>query len=133
MEVRFAASLCQCTVDVGNGFGNVGRCPALYWSQQDVIAVVIICNHEIIVALAGWLWQSSSLVGVHNIPRFCGGNEAFVCAGCITRLFGEPTSMVVRRVWFDPCLGSNFCASCVLAVCIQVSHGGGFKGGWEPM
>ncbi len=56
----------------------------LHWDGHDEVAVVIIENHDVVVARAGCSKESASLVGV-DLSRFFDGRVAEVSAAGIAR------------------------------------------------
>ena len=121
VEVRLAPSLCQRVVYVGNGRRELGRRAILEWSHHDVVAIVVVGNNQVVVPLAGRLWQTTSLVCVDYMSWFGGGQEARVRACGVIWLLGE--GIIV----FQSCgITVLFGAFGVLLVSIEVPHGCGF-------
>ena len=65
MEFGLASTCCEGVMDTFDGFCKAGCGSISDWPKQNIVAVVVICYEEIIVARAGWDWESSCLVGVH--------------------------------------------------------------------
>ena len=93
-------------------------------AKHTAVTVVVICHHDILVAIAGWLWEASCLVGIYYLSWFRGGQATEVCALEVDWLYGE----IVVIVW-DVVFG----AFCVLLLCIHVAHCGCFEGRWEEV
>ena len=73
VELRFAPTFGKCGVYVCNCLCDVVGCPGFDRLHENAIAVKVVCYYEIVVAMAGWLWEASCLVGVHDMFGFCGG------------------------------------------------------------
>ena len=109
---------------VGDGLCEVGCRAVLDTAHQYTVAVVIVSNHEVIVAAAGWVWKLSSLIRIDNMSRFSGGKKACIRAGCVSQLLWKVIKVQVVWMWL---VAVPFSASCVFALCIHVAHDRGIK------
>ena len=97
---------------VGYGLCNAGGCSCFNGLHEDAIAVVIVCDDEIIVAMARQLREASCLVSVHHMLRLCGSQKTGVCSGVVQRWCWE--EIVIGAVG----VGGGFCAARVFALSV---------------
>ena len=65
MEFGLATSFGEGVMDTGDCCSDGFSCSVLDGAHEDAVTVIVIGYEEVVVAGAGRVWESSSLVSVH--------------------------------------------------------------------